>query len=221
MIAKDIADNIIQPVRLSDNCLQVMGWMEEYKVMQLPVVDNGQYYGMLSEAQIYGLDDPDVDVARLKDELDQDTLDEADYITDVLAQFVNKKATLVPVLNQRKEYVGCISQHALLQAVGELEDIGMPGAVIVLELNLADYVLSEIAQIAEASDIRLLSLHTYQHPDSMQLDVILKTNSDEIDSFLRTLERYDYHVKMTMSEKDMEQEKLSENYEYIMTYLGI
>jgi hypothetical protein len=189
--------------------------------MHLPVVLNDRYIGMLSEAQIYALEVPDVEVSHLQDELDTEALEEATYITDVLEHFVNKKVTLAPVLNARKEYAGSISQYSMLQAIGKLEDVGMPGAVIVLELNLADYVLSEIAQIAEASDIRLLSVHTFQHPDSVQLDVILKTNTLEIDSFLMTLKRYNYEVKMTMSDKDMELEKLSENYKYIMTYLGI
>jgi len=63
MIAKELLDNIVQPVRLQDNCLQVLGWMEEYKVMHLPVAEEGRFYGMLSESKVYGLEDPDIPFA--------------------------------------------------------------------------------------------------------------------------------------------------------------
>lgn len=221
MIAKDILDNIVQPVRLKDNCLQVLGWMEEYKVMRLPVADEGRFYGMLSESKIYGLEDPDVPVSEIAEDLSKAALQEDDYITDVLEHFVTQKIMLAPVISKQKEYLGCITGYSLLQAVGILEGVGLPGAVIVLEINQGDYLLSQIAHIAEESDIKLQAVHTLQHKDSMMLDVILKTNTFEINSFLKTLERYDYHIKMTLSDNDPENEKLEENYQYIMTYLNV
>jgi len=221
MIAKELLDNIVQPVRLQDNCLQVLGWMEEYKVMHLPVAEEGRFYGMLSESKIYSLEDPDINVQDIAEDLSVAALKEDDYITDVMEHFVNQNVMLAPVLSQQKEYLGCITGYSLLQAIGTLEGIGMPGAVVVLEINQGDYLLSQIAHIAEESDIKLQAVHTLQHKDSMMLDVILKTNTLEIGSFLKTLERYDYHIKMTLSEQDPETEKLEENYQYIMTYLNV
>ncbi len=221
MIAKDMLDNIVQPVRLQDNCLQVLGWMEEYKVMQLPVADEARFYGMLTESKIYGLEDPDVSVKDIAEDLSVAALQEDDYISDVLEHFVTNKVMLAPVISKQKEYLGCISGYSLLQAMGTLEGVGLPGAVIVLEINQGDYLLSQIAHIAEDNDIKLLALHTLQHKDSMLIDVVLKTNTLEINSFLKTLERYDYHIKMTLAEQDPETEKLEENYQYIMTYLNV
>ena len=221
MIAKELLDNIVQPVRLQDNCLQVLGWMEEYKVMHLPVAEEGRFYGMLSESKVYGLEDPDIPVKDIAEDLSVAALKEDDYITDVLEHFVTQNVMLAPVLSPQKEYLGCITGYSLLQAIGALEGVGMPGAVVVLEINQGDYLLSQIAQIAEESDNKLLAVHTLQHKDSMMLDVILKTNTLEIHSFLKTLERYDYHIKMTLSEQDPETEKLEENYQYIMTYLNV
>lgn len=221
MIAKELLDNIIQPVRLQDNCLQVLGWMEEYKVMHLPVAEEGRFYGMLSESKIYSLENPDIIVKDIMQDLLKAVLQEDNYITDVLEHFVIQKVMLAPVLSQQKEYLGCITGYSLLQAIGKLEGVGMPGAVVVLEINQGDYLLSQIARIAEESDIKLLAVHTLQHKDSMMLDVILKTNTLEIASFLKTLERYDYQIKMTLLEHDPETEKLEENYQYIMTYLNV
>lgn len=221
MLAKNIIDEIIQPVKPTDNCLQVLSWMEEYKVLHLPVVENGLYKGLLAEADIYALPEPDVAVGSFLEKLARDAVKADDHFFNVLPYFSEHQQTMVPVVAGNDEYVGSITQSSLLKAYGQLEVVGVPGAVVVIEMNQADYVLSQIAQIAEASDIRLISVHTLQHTNSVVMDLILKTNSEEVDSFLKTLERYDYQVKMAMTRKDPEMEKLDEHYQYIMTYLGI
>lgn len=221
MLAKEIIDSLIQPVKPSDNCLQVLSWMEEYKVLHLPVVNQGIFIGVIAESDIYALEDPDVSVEQIADKLLQGYVSENTYVTDVLSHFTTENMTLYPVLTDQKEYVGSITLTSLTKAIGKLQSVDQPGAVIVIELNQADYVLSQIAQIAESNDVRLLAVNTHQHEASVVMDLILKTNTEEVDSFIKTLERYDYHVKMAMTKEDPAQEKLNEHYQYIMTYLGI
>jgi len=221
MLAKNIIDEIIQPLKPADNCLQVLSWMEEYKVMHLPVVENGMYKGLLAEADIYALPEPDISVSGISETLTRDAVKAEDHFFNVLPHFSEHQHSVVPVVAKNDEYVGSITQASLLKAYARLEGVGEPGAVVVIEINQADYVLSQIAQIAENNDIRLVSVHTMQHTNSVVMDLILKTNTEEVDSFLKTLERYDFHVKMAMTRKDPEMEKLDEHYQYIMTYLGI
>jgi hypothetical protein len=53
------------------------------------------------------------------------------------------------------------------------------------------------------------------------MDIVLKVNKEEVESLLKTFERYQYKIKNTLSKKELEWEKLRNNYQYIMNYLNI
>lgn len=221
MFAKDLIDNAIAPVKRSDNCLQIITWMEENKVSQLPVVENRAYYGLISEREIYNLQEPDVEVGKLQHRIRNIAVHQGQFFNHVLNYMVNERLTVLPVLDEQTNYFGLISQQSLIKGLSRLFGIEHPGAIIVLEMHQSDYMLSQIGQIAEANDVKILNLFTTPHQDSMLMDIIIKTTSEQVDSLISTFERYDYSVKVTLSEQDIEWEELKENYDYMMNYLNI
>lgn len=221
MIAKELIDNAIAPVKLSDNCLQVITWMEENKVAQLPVVEQRSYYGLISEREIYNLQEPDVVVDKVKNRLRNIAVHNEQYFNDVLSFMVDEKLSVLPVLDHKTNYEGLISQPSLISGLSQLFNMDQPGAIIILEIHQKDYMLSQIGQITEMNDVRILNLFSRPHKNSMLMDVILKTSSEKIDSLKSTFERYDYSVKVALSKKDVEWEELKENYDYMMNFLNI
>lgn len=221
MFAKDLIDDVITPVKLSDNCLQIITWMEENKVAELPVVENKVFYGLISEQEIYNLQEPDVSVDEVKNRLRNISVNEYRYFADVLYYITKENLTLLPVLDKQSGYSGVITQRTLIQGLARLTNIYHPGAVLVLEVHQSDYMLSQIGQIAEMNDVKILNILASPHKDSMIMDVILKTNSQKIDSLISTFERYEYTVKATFSEENFEWEELKEHYDYMMNYLNI
>lgn len=221
MFAKDFIDNIIAPVKLSDNCLQIITWMEENKVSQLPVVEKQAYYGMISEQEIYNLREPDVAVNEVKNRLRNIAVHKNQYFSDVLHYMVNDELSVLPVLGVQTDYFGAISQQSLIRGLHQMHGIHHPGAIIVLEVHQNDYMLSQIGQIAEMNDVKILNLLTQPQQESMLMDIILKTNSEKPDSIISTFERYKYSIKATLSKKDIEWSELKEHYDYMMNYLNI
>lgn len=221
MFAKEILDNIIQPVRVTDHGLQILSWMEEYKVMQLPVVEDDKLLGVIAEPDIYGLSDPEVSLREITEVLKPLSVFEDAHVFEILTYFLNDAATVVPVVTKDAHYLGVISQYSLIKALARMETHDAPGAVVIIEMNQSDYLLSQLAQIAESSDVQLLSVHAVQRPQSMMMDVVLKTNREEVGAFQKSLERYGYQVKVALAKRNFEMEKLQENYNYIMTYLDI
>ena len=49
-----------------------------------------------------------------------------------------------------------------------------PGGIIVLEVVDRDYSLSQIAQIVESNNVKILSMYITSSPGSTQLEVTLK-----------------------------------------------
>ena len=52
MIASQLITYEIPPLKLSDKGSRALDWMEEFKVTDLPVVNNGEYLGMIEETQL-------------------------------------------------------------------------------------------------------------------------------------------------------------------------
>ena len=52
MIASELISYEIPPLKITDNGDKALGWMEEFKVLTLPVIDSGKYVGIIEEKDI-------------------------------------------------------------------------------------------------------------------------------------------------------------------------
>jgi hypothetical protein len=96
-----------------------------------------------------------------------------------------------------------------------------PGGIIVLELLERDYSLSQIAQIIEGNNIKVLSMYITSPPESTRLEVTLKVNSGDLSSVIRTFERYNYDVKTLVSSDDTLDKFYTERLDMLIKYLNI
>ncbi len=220
MIAKDLIAEGIHPLKISDTGTSALMLMDEYKVWHMPVTDREAYLGLITETDIYTLGDPDQPLESLKSALQRTFVSEYDHIFDVIKLADSMNISIIPVLNDKEDYLGLITMRKLLGGFGILSGIGFPGAVIILELNVNDYLLSEIARIIESNDARILGLYLSSHRESTKLDVTIRINQTDIRSILQTFNRYNYIVKASFSPKDPNDD-LRDRYDSLMRYLNI
>jgi predicted nucleotide-binding protein (sugar kinase/HSP70/actin superfamily) len=115
-----------------------------------------------------------------------------------------------------------IANDLISEAVPSLQtsDLGY-GAIIVLELAERDYSLSQIAQIIESNDVKVISLNVASLADSTKLEITIKLNSNEISSVIRTFERYNIPVKTWTANSDSIDNFYQERYDLLMKYINI
>jgi hypothetical protein len=99
-------------------------------------------------------------------------------------------------------------------------ELNNPGGIIILELNDKDYLLTEIAQIVESNDAKVLGMYLTTFPDSTRIEITLKINKIDVGPVLQTFIRYNYTIKASFSE-DTYTESLQERYNSLMNYLNI
>jgi Mg/Co/Ni transporter MgtE len=129
--------------------------------------------------------------------------------------------TIVPVLDNNNHYRGVITQHDLVKCFADLTAVKEPGAIIVLEMSIHDYSLSQIAQIVEGNDAKILSMYISSHTSSTRVELILKINRNDLTSIIQTFTRYNYTIQSTFMDHD-DMDSLYENrYEMFMKYLNI
>jgi Mg/Co/Ni transporter MgtE len=146
---------------------------------------------------------------------------ENQHVYEVIELASRLTLSIVPVLDHKNHYLGVITSNDLLHYFADFAALKMPGAIIVLEMSLLDYSLSQIAQIVESNDSKILSMYISSHSASTRIEVTLKINRNDLTSIIQTFTRYNYTIHSTFMDHD-DMEGLYENrYELFMKYLSI
>jgi len=117
--------------------------------------------------------------------------------------------------------VGVITVFDLVQKFADLVAVTEPGGVIVLELNSIDYSLSQIAQIVEGNDAKILSFYISQESDSKLMTVTLKINVIDLSAIIQTFVRYDYDIKAVYMDDSIIQNLYDDRLDQLMKFMNI
>ena len=223
MIARDLIADTVPCVKTSDEAGRVLTWMAEFKVRQLPVVNNEALLGMVTEDDLLDVEGDDVPIGNIRLSLPETTyVFEDNHLYEVLKVASTMKLDLLPVLRARDNtYLGVITSSALIEYAGDLLAVREPGGIIVLEMLQNSYSLSEIGRICESNDAKVLSLAARTIPnDPSRLNISIKLNIRELSRLIATFERFEYTISHVIF--DAEQlEDYRERYENLLRYLDI
>lgn len=208
------------PLKTSDTGRIALSWMEDFRVLHLPIVNHLGFLGLISEFDIYDFNNLDEPVGNHTLSLATAFVYDHQHIYDVLRLMQQQHLSLIPVIDDNDNYLGSISLQSLLEHFAKSLSVSDPGGVIVLEMSAMDYSLSEIARIVESNDAKILSLFVHSWPESTRIEVTLKINRVELGSVLQTFNRYNYNIKAIFSEQD-DLDDLRERYDSLMNYLNI
>lgn len=218
MLAFELINESIVPLKTSDSALTALSLMEEFKVRHLPIVNETHFLGIISEEDIFEFNQFEEAVGAHPISNPKTAIFENQHIYEVLTAFQMDKLSLLPVVDLKNNYIGSIHSVNLVSKLAEITGVTNPGGIIVLELNIHDYSLSQIAQIVESNNSRIINLYTRTFSDSTRMEVTLKVNNMDIDPVLQTFNRYNYHVKAFYSREKLN-ETLLDNYDSLMNYL--
>lgn len=220
MLAKTLISEVIPTLRTSDTGLTALRLMDEYKVSHLPIVNNEDFLGLISEDDIDAVHNQDEPIGNYSLSLMRPFIDQYQHIYDVVALASSEKLSVVPVLSKNNTYIGTILIKDLVDHFANMTAVRNPGGIIVLETNQNDYSLSEIASIVESNDAIILSSYVTSHPDSIKTEVTLKINKINIYPILQTFDRYNYVVLASFTESSYNDD-LMDRYKSLMNYLNL
>lgn len=221
MTAKELISDTLMAVNPACTGSDALGLMDEFRVSHLPVVDDSQYLGLISDSDIYNKGEFEQAAWDARLNYPKPFVYEHQHVYDVILMMSDQKLSLLPVLNARNQYAGAISIGGLVRMLPSMISLEQPGGIIVLEVNQKDYLLTEIAGIVESNDAKILSLYISSHPESTRLDVTIKVNVTDIGAILQTFSRYNYLVRASWSKEDSFSEGLQDRFDSLMNYLNI
>jgi predicted transcriptional regulator len=220
MFAYELISDSIPALRTSDTLQKVYERMCELRVNHLPIVNEKQFIGLVSEEDLIEVHDFSTPVGNLSLSLHNPFVFEDQHVYDVIRLFHEQKLSLVPVLDLNQNYKGLISINTMLEHIATITSVKEPGGIIILEITNRNNSLAHISQIVESDNAQILSSYVQSFQDSTKLEITLKLNRTDLSSIIASFLRYDYHIKATFNDIKSD-DGTSDRYDQLMNYLDI
>lgn len=220
MYARELISEDIPPLKTSDTGERALAWMDEFRVSHLPIVNNVDFLGLISESDILDFNSASEPIGGHTLNLSRPYVFDYQHTYDVLKVMSSLKLSVIPVLNEHDQYLGLIHLSTLLQHFAEMASMKESGGLLILELNIHDYSLSEIARIVESNDAKILSLYISSHIDSNKLELTIKINRTDLSPIIQTFNRYNYTIKASFHQSEYVDD-LKDRFDSFMSFLNI
>jgi len=195
MIAEELINQMIPPLKVYDTVDKALRWMDEFRVNELPVVSNRKYMGLATELRLIELTDRSQALKDVELEYQDVHVMQHQHFYDVMEAAIKNKIQVVPVLDDDQEYIGIITINDTIAAFGQMSALQGQGSILVLSMPERDYSLSQISRLIEEENVKILS--AYVSPDEMdpfQIKLTLKLNTTDPSRIIATLERFEYRI---------------------------
>jgi len=222
MIAEELINHMIPPLKVTDSAHMAIVWMEEFRCNYLPVVNNGKLVGFISEEIILESNDIDKTLAHFELTGKDCTVGLGSHFYDILKTASQHKLYMVCVLDDEGNYAGVITVQDIMASFAQTAAVQMPGGILVLSMDLIDYSLAEICRYVEENNAKVISSIMVEDPmDKGKVKITLKINQVDLARIVATLERFNYRIIGRYQESAVTNTGEQERLDLLMKYLDL
>lgn len=221
MVAKEIINSMIPPLKAADDAHKAMVWMEEFRCNHLPVLEENRLVGFISEEIIIESNDIEKKLGDFQLIGKNCTVGPESHFYDILKVAGEHKLQLVAVVNEEQEYLGVIAVQDIITSFAQTAAVQMPGGILVISLDLIDYSLAEISRLIEENNAKILS--TIMVEDTMDVKKVkltVKINQLDLTRIVATMERFGYKI-IGRYQEDQKEFQDKDRIDMLMRYLDM
>jgi CBS domain-containing protein len=215
---REFINNDFKALRSNQSVSAAQDFFVAYDFSHFPVTENGVYMGSLSaeDADTFDLDKT---IGDYRYTLEPFFVRDTTSWLDALEIFANNHTNVVPVLNAENRYVGYYEFEDIIKFFHDTPFLKEPGGIIVVEKPILDYSMSQVAQIIESNNGRILGLFISDATvDTVQITVKIALGG--LNDIIQTFRRYNY-VIVSEHNEDNYINNLRERSDYLDKYLNI
>ncbi|HEY9117482.1 MAG TPA: CBS domain-containing protein [Roseivirga sp.] len=221
MVAADLINHMIPPLKPTDDGDKAMIWMEELRTNQLPVIEKGKFLGFISEEIILEDNNAKKHVSDYALEDQSCFVLEHQHFYDIIRMASDCDSQMVAVLSSTGAFLGVVGIEDTIRAIADSTAVQDQGAILVLLVNHRDYSLAEISRLIEGENARILSVAVGRDlSDNSMLRITLKINQNEVSHIAASLERFGYKIVGRFQEEEVKSND-KERFDLLMKYLNI
>ena len=216
-IQNHILDSI--PVfEVSEPLEKVIQFFDESTFSHIAVTENGFFLGLLT-AEDLACFEAEKTIEEFRYELESFFVTTETSWLDVLEKFARNEANLLPVLNDSNRVMGYYDLNDIVALFIGTPFFTEPGGIVVVAMGIKDYSFSEISQIVESNNSRLIGAFiTESQNDVVQITV--KIGGSNLNEVIQTFRRYNYTILFGNND-DQFIEDLKQRSDYLDKYLNV
>ncbi|WP_339916766.1 CBS domain-containing protein [Yeosuana marina] len=211
--------NDIKPIKSNSKVTDLMLLFNQLTFSHIPVKDdNGVFIGSFSETDVHCFDS-DKPLSEYKYSIEPFFVRESTMWLDVLEAFAKNSTNVMPILNDKNDYLGYYELKDIIGLFNDTPFFSEAGGVLVVEKGINDYSFSEISQIVESNDGKLLGAFVSNMSTDL-VEVTLKIGNTGLNDIIQTFRRYSYNI-ISGHEEDSYLESLKDRSDYLNKYLNM
>lgn len=211
--------NDIKPLYLTDKISDAQMMFNQLTYSHIPVLNaDDAYMGCIMDADAHCFESS-------KDLLDYSYAIEGFFVKEdtvwlnVLEAFAQNSSNIMPVLANDNRYLGYYELNDVINLFNETPFFAENGGILIVEKGLNDYSFSEISQIVESNNGKLLGVFISKIENDL-VQLTLKVNGIDLNEILQGFRRYSYNI-ISGHDDDAFNETLKERSDYLKKYLDI
>ncbi len=217
-VITDFISNDYKAIDSNETVANIRDFFEEVTFSHFPVVEETTYIGSIAMDDVETFDS-DKKIAQYRYAMEGFFARTNMAWLDVLELFAKNQTNIVPVLDDNNLYVGYYESLDIFKFFGETPFLKESGGIIVVKKNIADYSMSQIVQIVESNNGKVLGAFISDATGDT-VEVTIKITLGALNDTLQTFRRYNYDI-ISEHEEDNYITSLKERSDYLDKYLNI
>ncbi|MBW1294622.1 CBS domain-containing protein [Aquimarina litoralis] len=210
--------NEIEPLTTSAKVGEAQLLFNELTYTHFPVLNGKTYIGCIAEADVRCFETEKNLESYLYAMEGFFVRDDANWL-DILESFAQNHSNIMPVLDDSNNYQGYFELRDIMNLFNETPFLSEPGNILIVEKGVLDYSFSEVSQIVESNNAKLLGLFISNMENDVA-QITLKVNDSDINNIVQTFRRYSYNI-VSKHHEDSFLNNLKERSQYLEKYLNI
>lgn len=210
--------NDIKPFDASTAIKEVQTTFNQLTYSHIIVSKDGEFIGCLSETDAHCFEGEKT-LTDYQYALEPFFVKKTTHWLDVLEAFAIHNTNIMPVLNEQNNYLGYYELNDIMHLFNDTPFLSEAGGIIVVEKGSKDFSFSEIAQIVESNDAKILGTFISKSENDL-MQITIKMGHQGMNSIVQTFRRYNYNVVSNHAE-DKFLEDLKKRSNYLDKYLNI
>ena len=210
--------NDLNPVSPETLVEELQTVFKQLTYSHVPVLKEQVYLGCLSETDVYCFE-PQQSVSEVLYAIEGFFVCDSSVWLDILEAFAQNNSNIMPVLDAENNYLGYYQLIDIISLFNRTPFFSEPGGIVVIEKGHNDFSFSQISQIVESNNAKLLGAFISKTENDLS-QITLKIGNVGLSAILQEFRRYGYTI-ITGHEDDTFLQTLKERSTYLDTYLNL
>ena len=219
MQTSDYISKDVKALSPNDTVKKAQKLFERLTFTHIPVVDNGSFKGLVAESDMQTIEDENKLIIDYSYLFQSFFTNEVTNWFELLKIFALNDTTIIPVLNKEQKYLGYYELTDILHIFNNTPFLNQSGAILVVSKGVKDYSFSEIVQIIESNNAKLLGTFISNINEEV-IEITIKLSDHDLNNTIQSFRRYEYTI-LTGIQEDEYLNSLKERSDYLQKYLNI